>query len=183
MVEVLHLAAVLPATVGLCCAVGDRRGRARSVVPAAAMLTAMLAMAAGWPIVPPLAWAALLVVLGVAAAAGLRRGRRAGAEPHVLEMQVHRALGLVLGAGLLVVSAVAHGGPADSAHGVHAAHATIASPVPAILAGTVGYLGYTAWIVARAWSERRRRATILGALEASAMGLMTAVMAIAPFVG
>jgi len=184
MVEVLHLAAVLPATVGLCCAVGDRRGRARSVAPAAAMLLAMLAMAVGWPVVPPLSWAGLLVALGVGAAAGLRHGPAGDAAgdgdavaSHARHMQLHRALGLVLGAGLLVVSAAAHAGPAASAH---AGHAALSSPAVAVLAGAAGYLVFTAWLVVR---SLRRRSPVVGVVEASAMGLMTAMMAVVPLVG
>lgn len=175
MVEVLHLAAVLPATVGLCCAVGDRRGRARAVVPAAVMLLAMLAMAAGWPGAPPLAWAAVLLVLGIAGAVGLRSA--AGARTtHVRHMRLHRALGLVLGAALLVVSAAGH---VQGAPG-HPAHVVSGSPVAVTLAGTAGYLVFTGWLVAR---SVRRRAPIVGAVEVSAMGLMTALMALAPLVG
>ncbi|WP_448808372.1 hypothetical protein [Agromyces bauzanensis] len=176
MVEVLHLAAVLPATVGLCCAVGDRRGRARSVVSAAAMLAAMLAMAAGWPLVPPLVWTAVLLALGVAAAARLRFGRGAVAEPHARDMQLHRALGLVLGAALLVASAAGHG---QGAWG-HPAHVTSATPYTVALAGAAAYLVFTGWLVVH---SVRRRTPVLGAVEASAMGLMTALMALAPLAG
>ncbi|MBT2500685.1 hypothetical protein J7E25_16435 [Agromyces sp. ISL-38] len=176
MVEVLHLAAVFPAAVGLCCAVGDRRSRARSVVPAAAMLIAMIAMATGWPAVSPLVWAGALVVLGIGAAAQLRV-RAGGGGGHGRQMQLHRALGLVLGAALLVVSTATHEGVAGSGH---PAHPTLGSPLAVTLAGAAGYLVFTAWLVAR---STRRRSPLVGAVEASAMGLMTALMAIAPLAG
>jgi hypothetical protein len=175
MVEVLHLAAVLPATVGLCCAVGDRRGRARSVVPAAAMLAAMLAMAAGWTVVPALGWAALLVALGVGAAARLRRRRDGGVPPHARHMVLHRALGLVLGAALLLVTGAGHADVAGAGH-PHAGSTLLV----ATLAGSAGYLAYTAWLVA---GSLRRRSPVVGVVEASAMGLMTALMAVAPLAG
>ena len=173
MVEVLHLAAVLPATVGLCCAVGDRRGRARSVVPAAAMLAAMLAMAVGFTAVPPLVWAVLLVALGILAAAGLRRGSDAATAVHARRMQLHRALGLVLGAALLLAGGHSVGAP--SGHPEHGGGVLLT----ATLAGAVGYLAFTAWLVARSL----RRAPIVGVVESSAMGLMTALMALAPLTG
>jgi len=175
MVEVLHLAAVLPATVGLCCAVGDRRGGARSVVPAAVMLLAMLAMAAGWTAVPPLAWAAAFVVLGIAAAAGLRRNAHGETPQHVRDMHLQRALGLVLGAALLVATGAHQAGAVTSGHPGHSGGTLII----ATLAGTTGYLAFTAWVVARAV---RRRAPLVGAVESSAMGVMTALMAVVPFV-
>jgi hypothetical protein len=172
MVEVLHLAAVVPATIGFCCAVGDRSGRARSVVPAAAMLIAMIAMATGWPAVPPLVWAGALLALGVAAAALIRvhAGRDGG---HARHMQLHRALGSVLGAAQLVVAAAAHEGVAGSGH---PGHPSLESPLAVTLAGAAGYLVFTVWLVAR---SIRRRSPLVGAVEASAMGLMTALMAIA----
>ena len=178
MVEVLHLAAVLPATVGLCCAVGDRRGRARSVVPAAAMLLAMLAMASGWPVVPPLAWTALLLALGVGSAARLRTRAADHADQHARHMQLHRALGLVLGAGLLVVVGMG-GDHGESIAMGHAGHSGGSLPI-AMLAGAAGHLAFTAWLVAR---SLRHRSPVVGAVEASAMGLMTMMMAIMPLVG
>jgi len=176
MAEVLHLAAVLPATVGLCCAVGDRRGRARSVVPAAVMLLAMLAMAAGWTAVPRLAWAALLVVLGVGTAAGLRRRPNGGVPSHARHMVLHRALGLVLGAALLIATGVGHADAAGAGHPGHAGNPLLI----ATLAGSAGYVAFTTWLVA---GSLRRRGPVVGVVEASAMGLMTALMAVAPLAG
>lgn len=176
MIEVLHLAALFPATVGLCCAVGDRTGRARSVVPAAAMLIAMIAMATGWPAVPPLVWAGALLTLGVGAAA-LQRMRTSGDRGHARYMQLHRALGLVLGAALIVVSAAAHEGAVGS---THAGHAAPGSALAVTLAGSAGYVVFTVWLVAR---SIRRRSPLVGAVEASAMGLMSTLMAIASLAG
>ena len=175
MAEVLHLAAVLPATVGLCCAVGDRRGRIRSVVPAAAMLAAMLAMAVGSTGVPPLVSAALLVALGILSAVGLRRRADAATPVHVRRMQLHRALGLVLGAALLV----AGGHPAAGVASGHPAHGG-GMLLVGTLAGSAVYLAFTAWLVVR---SVRRRAPLVGVVEATAMGFMTALMAVAPLAG
>jgi hypothetical protein len=177
MVEVLHLAAVLPATVGLCCAVGDRRGRARSVAPATAMFLAMLAMAVGWPGLPPLGWAAVLLVLGVAGAVGLRVSAEAPAAAHVRHMRLHRAIGLVVAAGLLLVSSAGHA--ATSGPG-HPGHVVAGSPLVVTMAGAAGYLVFTVWLVAR---SVRRSAPIVGVVETSAMGLMTALMAVGQLVG
>ncbi|RXZ72723.1 hypothetical protein [Agromyces albus] len=176
MVEVLHLTALVPATVGLCCAVGDRPGSARSVVPAASMLIAMIAMAAGWPVLPPLLWAGVLLVLGVVTAAGIRMRLGTEAPPaHERQMHAHRALGLVLGAGLLLISSAAHaGGSSPAAHSGHTAGGLLAT---AILAGAAGYLAFTVWLVAR---SVRRRVALVGMVEASAMGLMTVLMALVP---
>ena len=173
MVEVLHLAAVLPATVGLCCAVGDRRSRARSAVPAAAMLAAMVAMAIGLTAVSPLIWAALLVALGMFEAAGLRR--MADRAVHARRMRLHRALGLVLSAALLVTG----GHPAVGVAEGHLGHGGGVLMV-VTLAGSAGYLAFTVWLVAR---SLRQRAPIISAVESTAMGLMAALMAFAPLVG
>jgi hypothetical protein len=173
MVEVLHLAAVLPATVGLCCAVGDRRSRARSAVPAAAMLAAMVAMAIGLTAVSPLIWAALLVALGMFEAAGLRR--MADMAVHARRMRLHRALGLVLSAALLVTG----GHPGVGVAVGHPSHGAGALLV-VTLAGTAGYLAFTVWLVAR---SLRQRASIISAVESTAMGLMAALMAVAALVG
>jgi len=175
MVEVLHLAAVFPATVGLCCAVGDRRGGARSVVPAAVMLLAMVAMAVGLPGVPSLVWAGVLVVLGIVASVGLRRGADSAAPLHARRMQLHRALGLVLGAALLLVGA--H--PVTELEPGHPGHPG-GMLLAATLAGSAGYLVFTVWLVAASVS---RRARIVGIVESSAMGLMTMLMALVPLVG
>ena len=179
MVEVLHLAAVLPATVGLCCAVGDRRGRARSAVPAAAMLLAMLAMASGWPVVPPLGWTALLLALGIGSAVRLRtRAGDGAADRHARHMQLHRSLGLVLGAALLIVVGM-DGGHGVGAVGGHPGHAG-GTLLVATLAGAAGHLVFTAWLAGRAL---RRRGPVVWILETCAMGLMTALMAAVLLVG
>jgi hypothetical protein len=175
MVEVLHLAAVFPATVGLCCAVGDRRSRARSVAAAATMLLAMVAMAAGSPGVPSVVWAGVLVALGIATAIGLRHGADATAPLHARRMQLHRAFGLVLGAALLLVGA--H--PATELESGHPGHSG-GMLLAATLAGSAGYLVFTVWLVA---ASVRRRAPIVGIVESSAMGLMTMLMALVPLVG
>lgn len=177
MVEVLHLTALLPATVGLCCAAGDRRGRTRAVVPAAVMMLAMFAMAAGWPLLPPLVWAGvlLLVAIGGAAARRFVAASRSPRAAHTRHMELHRALGLVLGAALLVASG-AHEGTAVAGH---VAHSAGGSPFVMTMAGSAGYLAFTVWLVAR---EARQRRPLVGIVEATAMGLMTATMSIAPFV-
>ena len=175
MVEVLHLAAVFPAAVGLCCAVGDRRGRARSAVPAAAMLAAMVAMAIGLTAVPPLVWAVLLVALGMFEAAGLRRMADAAMAVHARRMRLHRALGLLLSAALLVTG----GHPAVAVAAGHPIHGGGILLV-VTLAGTSGYLAFTVWLVAR---SLRQRAPIISAVESTAMGLMAALMVFAPLVG
>jgi hypothetical protein len=93
-------------------------------------------------------------------------------------MQLHRALGLVLGAALLVVVGMdgGHGVGAASGHPGHSGGTLFV----ATLAGAAGYLVFTAWLVGRAV---RRRGPVVGILESSAMGLMTALMAAVPLVG
>jgi hypothetical protein len=141
------------------------------------MLLAMLAMTVGWPVVHPLVWAASLLALAVVGAAGHRVRRKVAAAAHVRHMQLHRTLGLVLGAALLAVSSTGHAGASIP---VHSNHVGAGSPLVVALAGTTAYLVFTAWIVAR---SIRRRSPLVGTVEASAMGLMTALMAVAALVG
>lgn len=81
MTEMLHLSALLPAALGVCCTVGGRRGsRVLSgfeAIAALVMLTAMADVALGLNLVTPILWVAGLVVLALV---GLPLGRvfRAG---------------------------------------------------------------------------------------------------------
>ncbi|MWB99612.1 hypothetical protein [Agromyces seonyuensis] len=182
MLDALHFAAVLPAGIGLGCAVLDRRSRARAVLPAALGLAAMLDMALGWMLLPPILWAALLVATGILLAVGLRRSagadeahRSAGPASHERSMRAHRAIGMLVSAVLVV--AMIPAGAAAASIGVHGGHDPALAPLA--LAAAAGYLGWSLHLAARGRADRGRRAA-LARLEVGAMAAMTAVCAAMP---
>ncbi|KQP01682.1 hypothetical protein [Leifsonia sp. Leaf264] len=163
MVEIVHIGAVLPATVGICCTIGARERRTRSVVPALVMLLATLDLAVGPGLILPLLWAAIMVGLAVWTVVGVRAGRS--------HMPLHRSLGLLVMAGLTLAMA-APAGPAASVAGSAHAHAASGVLIPLVAAGVAGYLVYTAWLALVAM----RRRSLLARVDAASMGLMAVVM-------
>lgn len=156
MIEVLHVGSLVPAAVGTCCVIGDRRARsAVTWVPALVMLAAMLDVALGTAIVHPVVWTAVLVTLSLWPAVARRFARTAGTA----DMVVHRSLGLLIMAGLLMGHAQAAG---------H--HAMGAGPGIVVVAG---YLGLTVWLAVHA------RARVLTLIEVVSMGSSVALMGLA----
>ena len=174
MVEALHLGSMLPATLGACCAAGGRdRRSATAWLGMLAMLAAMTdTMVLPTPLLPAVAWAAVLVALAIATAARARRLSVAGSrrETH-LTMGLHRALQSLLMAGLLVVmSAHQYGGRALTTS-AHAGHTAGGPWLPLVLAAAaLVFAAYSARLVTRRGTNRLDRAeAALGAVAVAAM--------------
>lgn len=112
MIEALHVGALVPATVGLCCTAASPRQRGLPAVAgwgsAAVMTSAMADAALGSPLVPAGLWTVLLVIAAVLPAVQLRRDRERGRRPvtkHAPLMAVHRSLGTLVMGGLMLVMA------------------------------------------------------------------------------
>ncbi|ANF32566.1 hypothetical protein A0130_13600 [Leifsonia xyli] len=183
MVEALHLGSMLPATLGACCLAGggDRRS-ATAWLGMLAMLAAMTdTMVLPAPLLPPVAWAALLVVLAIATAARTRprTGAAVARETHPT-MGLHRALqGLLMAGLLLVMSAHQHAGRlvTQATTSAHAAHAMGATWLPLALAGAaLAFAAYSARLLARRGARRLDRA------EAALGGFAIAAMTVAALV-
>ncbi|GEM_PF-1531734 len=190
MTELLHAGMVIPASIGVCCSVGTgawstpatgsagrRRvvlagamGRVLAVVAALLMLGAMVDMAFFAGSVPgwagrSIAWAAAMVAGAIVV---VLTARAAGG---VTQLDLHRALGLVVTAALVVAL---HAGAPDlgvTASSAHGGHATTSS-APVIVAGAVAFAVYSAWHAVRA----HRVGSRVRALDAAAMAGMTLAM-------
>ncbi|MEV8214070.1 hypothetical protein [Leifsonia sp. NPDC077715] len=184
MVEALHLGSMLPATLGACCLAGGRdRRSATAWLGMLAMLAAMTdTMVLPAPLLPAVAWAALLVALAIATAARTRQraGDAAGARDAHRTMGVHRSLqGLLMAGLLLVMSAHPRAGHAttEATLSAHVGHTAGAAWLPLVLgAAALAFSVYSAWLVARPRTRRLDRA------EAALGGLAVAAMAVAALV-
>ena len=181
MTELLHAGMVIPASIGVCCSVGvgawstpaagsaGRRGRVASVlgrvlamVAALLMLGAMVDMAFFAGSVPGWAgrsvgWAAVMIAVALCV---VSVGRAGGRVAHV---DVHRALGLVVTAALVVV---AHSGQTDvsgaAGLGGHAGHGGSVAIAPLAVASAVVFAGYSFWMAVRAWPGVQGAERLLG---------------------
>ncbi|WP_353814831.1 hypothetical protein [Agromyces sp. SYSU T00266] len=204
MTELLHAGMVIPASLGVCCSVGvgawsapsagsagRRRARAAAavgrllpVMAALLMLGAMLDMAFGSALVPgwtgrSVGWAAAMVLTALLVVAS---GRVAGRVGHV---DLHRALGLVVTAGLVAAAHPAHAQVAPAAASAHSAHAGSAL-LPAVLAAAVAFAGFSAWSAVSTWrgahepaarGPRGAVAARLRSADAAGMAVMSLAMA------
>ncbi|MGH1549662.1 hypothetical protein ACRAWB_11015 [Leifsonia poae] len=182
MVEALHLGSMLPATLGACCLAGGRdRRSATAWLGMLAMLAAMTdTMVLPSPLLPAVAWAALLVALAIATAARTRRptGPIDGAARNAHRtMGLHRALQGLLMAGLLVImSAHRHADSAITAAATpaHAAHTPGGAWLPLVLAAAaLAFAAYSARLLLRPGARRLDRA------EAALGGFAVAAMTVA----
>lgn len=171
MGELLHACALASAVAGACCTAADRpASRVRELVLAAAMVVAMLDVATGPGLVPPVWWAVVLVLAGVGSALGTDRRRTDAAARG---MRAVDAIGVILTAGLLLVMAAGHGTAEGAAH-------SHGSPAPAALlaAASVVYAGACVVVACRmphpAGAGRTGRVRRAGPV---AMGLSTLLMA------
>lgn len=173
MIEALHLGSMLPAALGACCVAGgaDRR----SPLAWSGMLAMLAAMADTMllphPVLAPIAWSAVLVLVALATAlAGRLRTPPAGRSPaHPSRtMAVHRALQAVLMAGLVATTGSHHSGTAGG--GDHAAHA-----LPVLLALGIASLAFAA---GSALIALRRPLPALPRAEAALGAAATALMAL-----
>lgn len=162
MSEVLHATALVPATVGLCCTIGDRR-RAVEVSAGVLMVLAMADLSVGPGLVPAWLWA--VSMLGAAL-------------PLVAVRSHHAAAGMVLMA-LLAMLQAHHQHVADMAGGAAGLHAlghgaaSTALPVWIVL-GTGWYVLHEERRIRRARSTLGRTAIWESRLMSAALGLMVA---------
>jgi len=175
MTELLHAAAIVPATVGACCTIGARRSRrALAAASAALMALAMVDMAFGFALIPALAWSAILLALALGSAIALRfTGARR--DSHAPSMALHGAIGLMVMAALIVPMS-AGGGITAAQSGGHSHGGDLLMPL--VLAAVTGYSAYTAWVVARVLRQNPGTSA-LPVTEALCMGLSAVVMAVA----
>ncbi|WP_353807680.1 hypothetical protein [Agromyces sp. SYSU T00194] len=192
MTELLHAGMVIPASIGVCCSVGagawstpaagsaGRRravlvavlGQVLAVVASLLMLGAMVDMAFFAGAVPgwagrSVAWAASMVAVAIAVVAAAR------AAGGVTQVDLHRALGLVVTAALVVALHAGAAGSGAAASGAHAGHSPT-SFAPVIVAGALAFAAYSAWHALRA----HRCGARLRTLDAAAMSAMTLAMLI-----
>lgn len=194
MTELLHVAALLPATLGVCCTAGRRRIGAE-LGAAIVMLVAMVDLALGVVSVPPVVWTAVLVATSLVVV-GLGRRTREGAHPARTDrgpgsaggrsngMVAFAAVGSLVMAGLAALMAAPVGGMAAGA-GLGAATAHHAANSPAGLLPSVVLVASAAFaivvvvVAVRAAYERRSRLEIaeLGSMAASVVLMALAVSA------
>jgi hypothetical protein len=182
MVEALHLGSMLPAALGACCVAGgsDRRS-AFAWLGMLTMLAAMTdAMLLPRPVLPAVAWAAVLVALAMATAMRARLGYRVrgGSRAAHPPMAVHRALQALLMAGLVIVMTAHRHAPsslatAGAGHDAHSGHPAGATWLPvALVAAALVFACYSVRLTARRGSARLDRAE--AALGGFAVAAMTA---------
>lgn len=162
MSEVLHATALVPATLGVCCTIGDRR-RAVEVGAGLLMLVAMVDLSLGPGVVPAGLWA--VAMLG-------------SAVPLAVFRSHHAAAGMVL-MGLLAALQVHHQhvtGMAGGAAGLHAfGHGLVSTALPMwIVLGTGWYVVHEERRIRRARPPLRRTAVWESRLMSVALALMVA---------
>lgn len=160
---ILSLAMIVPGAVCVACAATARpRASRTAVVGAAAMLAAMLAMATG-ALTVPVAWAAGLVALAVAAAImrRIRRGRGSAGAHDAFEW--HRPVGIVV-----MASLIAGGGESRAAGGPHS-HGASAELLPIV--GVLYIAAVAVWML-----QRRRELAPRHLAEGASMAVMTGAM-------
>ncbi|WP_157831569.1 MULTISPECIES: hypothetical protein [Microbacterium] len=168
----LHLFALAPATIGLCCLAADRRrARAGELATALLMLVAM-ADAAVTRLVPVVWWVAMLLAgaIALSAAGGRRRGSGRSADAVRMPMGLHAAAGMVVMAALML--AMTGGGVADAAHH-HGASAPALAPVGVALAGAYVLGSVRVAVRARTALDRGQYAAM-----AASVGLMSLALVV-----
>lgn len=184
MIEALHVGALLPATVGLCCTAASPRQRGFSAVagwaPAGVMTAAMADAALGSRLVPAVLWTVLLVVVAVLPAAQLRRDRMRADLPvarHATAMAIHRSLGTLLMGGLMLVMATPAlgAGAATSAH--HAGGGGGGGVEWMLGASSIAFVALSAWLLGRV--QRAPHPARIVALEVVSMSLSVGTTAVA----
>lgn len=162
MSEVLHATALVPATIGVCCTIGDRR-RAVEVAAGVLMLVAMADLALGSGLVPAWLWAAAMLGLAV---------------PLAVVRSHHAAAGMVLMGLLAALQAHHHhvAGMVGGAAGLHAfGHGLASTALPVwIVFGTGWYVVHEERRIRRARPALGRTAIWESRLMSAALGLMVA---------
>lgn len=170
----MHLLALAPAGVGVCCLAADRRrSRGAELVMGGLMLAAMID-AVAIRAVPTVWWTALLIVAALALVAGHRRTRgRASDAPGERAMVVHTALGMIVMGALMLT--MASGGTSEARASVAAAsgHAHGVAAIEAVV-----LLGWAYVVVSVGLAVRTRSALVRAqyAAMAASTGLMSVAM-------
>lgn len=172
----LHVGMLIAAVAcSLCLVLGHQRTSVSGWLGQAIMVAAMLDMAVRGQWLPPLAWSALLIVIGMYGGA---RGRwvASASSSGCTALGLHRALSFIVSGGLILLSAGSAGAPgAVSTSGGHA-HSVAAGGVAAwLLIGVAALLAHAGWLVFRQL-HRARRAP-LESVETVSLGVMLAAMA------
>ncbi|WP_029150927.1 hypothetical protein [Microbacterium indicum] len=164
----LHLAALLPASVGVCClaAAPGARARAAEVIASIVMVAAMTDVALGGGVVPAVLWAIALVICSLALAVGARLARRERGAA-ACGTWIHTAVGGLVSAPLILVMGTATTTTTGHHHGLGAA---------GLLIPALGYITWSVLLALRRGSRLRLR------LLHATMGLSTAMMAAAMLV-
>lgn len=163
MGEVLHVGALVATAAGACCVAADRpAARVRELLIAALMLLAMGDMVLGGGRVPPVFWAAGLLLAALVSVAPGRTRR--GADRR---MRAFDALGAVLMAALLLAAHV----PASTGLSHHGAGA-----IPLVALTLAGVALYAVGGVVLFVTEHRDR-SLIARLPPLAMGASVALMA------
>ncbi|PSL37246.1 hypothetical protein CLV49_0853 [Labedella gwakjiensis] len=193
--DLLHVAALLPATLGVCCTAGRRRIGAE-LWAAIVMLVVMVDLALGVVSVPPVVWTAVLVAtaLGVVALGGRsgedthpeRTGQGSGsARRRSNGMVALVAVGSLVMAGLAALmaasvgGAVGHTSTAGVGTGHHAATSLTGLLPSVVLMASAVFTIVVMGVAVQAARERRSRLEIaeLGSMAASVALMALAVSA------
>jgi hypothetical protein len=183
VIELLHLGSIVPATVGVCCTVGDRRSRsAVAWAPSIVMLVAMLDSMPGIGLVSPVMWSLALMGLAIWPALAVRRARVGGdgtGGSLAAAMGVHRSISLLLMAALLLIS-----GSRVPASTATAGHHGAAEPIAAALwVAASALVLFTLWLVTALSRRRPGRAitvaALLAPLESASMAAAAVMMTLA----
>ena len=137
------------------------------------MLIAMIEAVAGFNLLPAAGWS--LAMLTVAMASGVQQSlmRNVSARPGCGEMTVHRNIGTILMAALLICMDAVHTSLPDTGHGTHGS----TNPLEILLgAGAAAYAAVSLWQACKVHSNRQ-----LNRIETAAMGLSVLIMAIMAF--
>ncbi|WP_353710684.1 hypothetical protein [Arthrobacter sp. K5] len=174
MVEALHLGTVGLAAVGASCAAAAKgRGKVLAVTSSVVMLIAMIEAVAGFNLLPALGWS--LAMLTVAMASGVQHHlmRNVTSTPECGDMAVHRNIGAILMAALLICMEAVHTSLPHTGHSTHGS----TNPLGILLgAGAAAYAFASLWQACRAQTRRP-----LDRIESAAMGLSVLIMAVIAF--
>lgn len=174
MVEALHLGTVGLAAVGASCSAAAKgRGKFLDVTSSVVMLIAMIEAVAGFNLLPAPGWS--LAMLTVAMASGVQQHfmRSVGASHGRDVMTVHRNIGAILMAALLICMDSVHTHVPVTGHIMHGS-TNLLGILPG--AGAVAYAAVSLWLACRLQTMRR-----LDRIETAAMGLSVLIMAVMAF--
>lgn len=174
MIEALHLGTVGLAAVGASCAAAAKgRGQVLAVTNSIVMLIAMIEAVAGFNLLPAAGWSLAMLTVAMASGVQQSRMRNGSASPGCGEMTVHRNIGAILMAALLICMDAVHTSLPDTAHGTHGS----TNPLEILLgAGAAVYAAASLWQACRVQTRRQ-----LDRIETAAMGLSVLIMAIMAF--